>query len=638
MNNYVISNYFYGIFPSVYGGTLILNVISRIASSVLFQGAIIFLILFLSAYSMHSLVSVFTESRGARLYAGMLYMLNPYTYIRLLVGHWFILFAYALLPLALKAFLEYLEKGGRKSGIKLVLLTSLVAINSHTLVIALLIYGILLLFHLSHHRSADAIKRALYALPCFLILNTYWLLPALVSVNESLVRGISTQDLVVFSPVVESISSLFTIASMYGFWRPGYLYAKDFLPGWQLLFLALLFLSVYGLVLGLRDTSRRLYAGSFFAIWAAGLILASGAISPFPGLFELLFEKVPLAKGMRDTHKFVTMLALSYAYLGALGFEGVQKSLRSMRTKRLALLLLLLPPLYSFTFFNGFAGQVAPADFPADWYEVNEFLNTQPGEFRVLFLPWHQYMNFHWVPNRDKRIANPAPYFFDRQVISGKNIEAGPIYRQVYSPEQVYIDHLVERGEEIRNLGELLSVLNVRYILLTKEADYKNYFFLFNQSDLELVMETDNFYVFKNNAYVSKIFSVSSKVCVSNMSEFIELSRKIDIRRTLVVVGENCSGDIRQEGFKELNYTKASPVKYVINDEPLKYIVLAEEYHRSWKLSGKEPMKAYGVVNAWKAEKGDTVIRFERFYRVNLPAYIVSLLAFVILLAILVFL
>ena len=73
----------------------------------------------------------------------------------------------------------------------------------------------------------------------------------------------------------------------------------------------------------------------------------------------------------------------------------------------------------------------------------------------------------------------------------------------------------------------------------------------------------------------------------------------------------------------------------MVEDEPLRYIVLAEEYHRSWKLSGKEPMKAYGVVNAWEAEKGDgQVIRFERFYRVNLPAYAVSVITFLIIMPI----
>ena len=32
-----------------------------------------------------------------------------------------------------------------------------------------------------------------------------------------------------------------------------------------------------------------------------------------------------------------------------------------------------------------------------------------------------------------------------------------------------------------------MSILGVKYILLTKEVDYRKYFFLFKQKDLELV-------------------------------------------------------------------------------------------------------------------------------------------------------
>ena len=93
----------------------LINFISCKIPAEIFQKVFLFLILFISAFSMHSLASTITESKAARLYAGLLYMLNPYTYIRLLVGQWFILFAYAVLPLALKAFIELIDKRDKKS-------------------------------------------------------------------------------------------------------------------------------------------------------------------------------------------------------------------------------------------------------------------------------------------------------------------------------------------------------------------------------------------------------------------------------------------------------------------------------------------------------------------------------------------
>lgn len=87
-------------------------------------------------------------------------------------------------------------------------------------------------------------------------------------------------------------------------------------------------------------------------------------------------------------------------------------------------------------------------------------------------------------------------------------------------------------------------------------------------------------------------------------------------------------GNGRKEGnesYKKLEYEKASPVKYVIKDKPLKYIIFTEEYSNDWKLNGKQPMRAYNVVNAFKSNGKE--ITYERFY-VYLFSYTVSLVTF----------
>ena len=419
---------------------------------------------------------------------------------------------------------------------------------------------------------------------------------------------------------------------MHGFWRPGYIYAKDFLPFWWILFIIILFLAVHGFVSYYKHERLGIYVKAFALIWLVGLILAAGIKSPFAEFFRFLFDHIPLMKGMRDTHKFVTMLCLSYSFLGALGLAEIEKSLENKKPiikKAILLAILLIPLVYSFTFFNGFAGQIKPTDFPKDWYEVNEFLNKDKDDFRVLFFPWHLYMDFHWVPNRDKRIANPAPLFFDKEVITAKNIEVPGVYRQVYTPYQVYIDYLLSKKNKITNFGELVSIIGVKYILLTKEVDYKNYFFLFNQSDLELVKETENFYVFKNKAFKGLIFSVDGIAYVKDWNELINISKTEDITERLYLIGTG-----KEEGnetYKKLKYEKVSPVEYVIKDRPLKYIILTEEYSKDWKLDGKEPIKAYGVVNAYVVEESNLPIKivYERFYKICLPSYVISLITFI---------
>ncbi len=258
---------------------------------------------------------------------------------------------------------------------------------------------------------------------------------------------------------------------------------------------------------------------------------------------------------------------------------------------------LITPFIYSFPFFNGFVGQIKPTDYPSDWYETNNFLNEDKQDFKILFFPWHQYMDFGWVNGTNKRIANPAGNFFDKDVITGKNTEIGKIYREVNTPEQVYIDSLLDKRGNITDFGELISILNVKYIILTRESDYKNYFFLFNQTDLELVKETKTLYVFKNKNDILKIYQTN---------------------------------DIGKPGIEKtgLDYEKINPVRYKLeNNASKKYIVFTEPYSEDWRLDGKQPVKAYGVVNAF--ENSGNEIRFERFYRINIPAYIISILTFV---------
>jgi hypothetical protein len=632
VNNYGAVCLYYGRLIPVYGGNLPINLISILTPAEIFHKLLLFLILFLSGYSMYNLASKLTSSKTAQFYAGLLYMLNPYTYIRIVVGHWLILFAYAILPLALKYFIEMLDKRDLKSIIKAVLITTPVAFNAHTLFIAFLIFLIIFIFRFYKDKPISLIKPIALSFALFLALNTYWLIPLFTAQRETILTHISTEDLAVFAPRIESFSALFTLASMHGFWRPGYIYAKDFIPFWWLLFIFILFLAVHGFVSYYKHERLGIYVKSFALIWLVGLILAAGIRSPFADFFRFLFDHIPLMKGMRDTHKFVTMLCLSYSYLGALGLSEIEKSLENKKPiikKVVILAILLVPLIYSFTFFNGFAGQIKPTDFPKDWYEVNEFLNKDKDEFKVLFFPWHLYMDFHWVPNKDKRIANPAPLFFDKEVISAKNIEVPGIYRQVYTPYQVYIDYLLSKRHEITNFGELVSIIGVKYILLTKEVDYKNYFFLFNQSDLELIKETENFYVFKNKAFKGLVFSVDGVTYVKDWDELINISKTEDITKRLYLIGSG-KGE-GNETCKILKYEKVSPVEYVIKDKPLKYVILTEEYSKDWKLNGKEPLKAYGVVNAYVIEKSNPPIKivYERFYRVCLPSYIISLVAFV---------
>ncbi len=593
-------DFFYGKLIPLYGGSLPFNIISTMIPTTIFQNILFFIILSISGYSMHLLISSMTDNKISQFYGGFLYMFNPYTYSRLITGQW--LLSYTILPFLIKTFINLLDRKEKKEMVKFILLLSLVSSNIHILIIALIILTIILLIWFNKYRDIKVFKVIIFSAFFYFLLNSYWILP-LLSAQNTQIENIGEKDYEAFAPK----GGLLDIASMYGFWNEGYLSPKDILPGWQILFLIILSLAIIGFIYYSKDQEIGIYVKAFAVIGILGFILASGVNGPFGDIVRWLFDNT-LLKGFRDSHKFVAMMVLAYAVFGGLGIQKIKSEYDDMNMKTLKYLLLaiicisLITPLaYSFTFLNGFTGQIKPTDYPEDWYETNNYINEDKQDFKILFFPWHLYMDFGWVNNTNKRIANPARYFFDKEVISGTNAQIGDLYREVNTPEQVYIDSLLDKRDNITDFGELISILNVKYVILTGESDYKKYFFLFNQTDLELVKQTKNFFIFENKFDVKKIYQTD---------------------------------DIDNIGTEEigLDYEQSNPVRYDLEENrSKKYIVFTEPYSMEWKLDGKEPLKAYGVVNAF--ENSGNEIRFERFYRINLPAYFISILAFIGLMA-----
>ncbi len=411
-----------------------------------------------------------------------------------------------------------------------------------------------------------------------------------------------------FATTTSAFNAAFTIASMYGFWRWGYIYAKDFIPYWYLLFFFILFLAVHGFINNYKSKTFGLPVKALAVVAVIAVILGSGIHGPFSSLFDFLFNNIFFFRGLRDSHKFAALLALSYSYLGALGVAEFVKIARAEGTARssgakkigawiVVGLALATPFVYSFTMFNGFWGQLKPTDYPEDWYEVNDFLNNDAQDFNVLFLPWHQYMDFKWIPNAQKRIANPASNFFDKPVIQGENTEISTIYTQSTNPAQRYVESLLVKRNNLTNFGELMIPLNVKYVLLTKEVDYKEYFFLFNQTDLVLIKETENFYVFENKHAVSRFYHSPSLE-----PQFLSLL--------------------------PIPYTQSSPVEFSVKAEA-EYIVFVPPNLDSdcWELEGK-PSLAHGFYAIYPA--GEGTIYYRRF-DTYLLGYVISLLTLMVL-------
>jgi len=589
----------YGPGPPAWGGGVWLSSLIQLCSSVaptwVIQKLFLLLILFLSGVSAHSLVE--TKSRVPRYFAGILYAINPFVYARFLAGHWVILLAYAITPFAIKYFLKFLDDPSGRNVLKTLVPLVFVSVSSHVLILNLLAFSIIFCFKAAELRAQikKVIPGILVLALAFLAVNAYWLL------EDTLLHQITGRDFQVFAPYGGGWTVPLSLATMHGFWHPYYAYARDVFPPSHLFFYFILFLALWGLASNRRDGR----AQSFAAIGIIAFLLSMGTMGPF----KPLFESVWVLRGFRDSQKFVALLVLSYAYLGALGLDEVRKRLKARGVNRVSGVLiiglfLVAPLAYNFVQV-GFWGQVRPSHYPEDWYRANEFLNRDEGDFNVLFLPWHAYMEFRFVNNRLanppygdylKVIANPSDGFFDKPVIHGHNIDSRGIHTQSTNPGQLYLENLWAQ-ENVENLGERLRPLNVKYVILAKEADWEEYGFLREQGDLELVWDSENLLIFRNLREVSRAYQ---------------------------------SGDGTFGDAEPLPCEEVSPVRYRVAepDEPYVIFVAPNLDSRCWRMGGEasENLAPYAVFEAG----GGREIRWERFEVYEL-GYAVSVIAVALL-------
>jgi hypothetical protein len=445
------------------------------------------------------------------------------------------------------------------------------------------------------------------------------------------VRQITPEHLAVFtSRPAFDFNVLFNVAAMYGFWRGGFELPKWSIPAWYLLFFFILFLAVHGFRIEKGRNRRIAYPLGIAA--AVALVLATGVTNAYLSkLFLFLYENIPFFAGFREPQKFVTLLVFAYAYFGAIAVDDFrEKAKKNWKYLAIVVLALITPLIYTHSMFFSFNGQLKSTDYPRDWYRIDDYLNNDKGDFSVLFLPWHGYMDLKWLKNRDKRIANPASVFFTKPVIQGDTIEAGGIYSQSINPVSKYLEFLLANKDEVNNFGELIAPLNVKYVILAKEADYPLYGFLFKQSDLELVKETENLYLFKNKNTVAKVYATNGISYIKDWEELLQRSKKEDITARVYLLGEG--KEEGQSGKEVLGYERRNLARYELNGKPTRnYVIFAAPYSEKWRLGDEKPMKNLGITNAYEVKDGSMVIEYKG-YKKYLLGYIISLVFFVYLL------
>ncbi|KKS96089.1 MAG: hypothetical protein UV73_C0012G0117 [Candidatus Gottesmanbacteria bacterium GW2011_GWA2_43_14] len=485
-----------------------------------FPKIVLFLVFFLSGVSMATFVG--TGNILVNLFAGTIYTLNPFVYERVMAGHWYFLLGYALFPWLVKSVVDLFRRPALTSTLKLALLATLIFnLFLHFTVIFAVFFVIYAIFFLIVN-SRNIKSKLYYYLSLFLfvifIFNLNWLLPTLAgksTISDSL-SSFSRQDLYAFQTVADpQFGLIFNLLSGFGFWEEVYDYfisQKQIIPFWPLLSLPIIALSIMGLVylLTKKENWENLVLNiSLLVVFILALDFAGGiALKQFAPTVFALYDRIPILYGLREPQKLVMLMMFSYAYFGAYGLKWFKSLVKPLAAKLLVIGgFFLIPFVYTPLIFAGFWGQLKPVFYPESWYRVSAIINADNDNFRMLFLPWHQYLRFNF--NHNLVIANPVPEFFNKPVLASRNYETRPLYSHDQRPEALHMEGLFSIQEKKVNLfgqeveypvdwSRDLAIIDIKYIMLSKDSDWLKYKFLDDDPELYKQFEDDSLILYRN--------------------------------------------------------------------------------------------------------------------------------------------
>jgi hypothetical protein len=455
----------------------------------------------------------------ARAVASTVYLVNPFVFGRLHYGQLFLLAGYAALPWVAIRTNDLLRNPSARGGLTAGLSLGLVgALDTHLFLVALLLFGVALVVRAeSALTSGESMSRlavgVLVAGLTSIAVASYWLLPIVrgTGSDAAIISGTGTGELAAYAAVPDGqLGLLPNLLGLYGFWAEAtgrFTSMKAFVPIWPAVLAAILVVATVGAAAAIRkDRLLRGWAVALILAAVIGLILESGVSSSVTaGLTYWLDAHMTPYRGMRDAGKWAALLALVYSQFGAIGTATILGRLRERlrpadaaewATTIAGGLLVASALYYGNGLLFGMHGEIKASTYPSGWYAADDALATDRSPGRTLFLPWHEYMTYSFVHNQNSVVASPAPGFFTVPIVISLDPEV-PGIAPPATPDQVAVSGLVALGSEGK-WAQVLAAHDIKYVLVARELDWKDYDFLDAQENLVKVGDWGSIVLYRN--------------------------------------------------------------------------------------------------------------------------------------------
>ena len=408
--------------------------------------------------------------------SGMVYLLNPFVYDRLLAGQWIVLAGYALLPAALATVWQTLKHHGKRYAFRLALIIALYPLVSphYAYIFGWLaaavtaVYGYIEKPKWLWHKKTLVWSAAVIA--GFILVNLFWLL----SPAGDQFQSFNTIDFSVFQTLPDPSAGLWgNVLSLYGFWHgDAFIQPKVFLgPVWILIALLILILATIGAVRGFRNRQSLVIALALST--PVAIILAAGYASPLVRpLTVFLLHYLPGYRGLRDSAKLLAIPALAYCILAPYGIFWLAGFFKSRFSKALSATAVALLAVVNATGIGASAsGQIPLADYPSGWYRTAAALQSDQAAV-VAVLPWHNHMRVSFA--RNNYVGQPAPVFLASPTLSATEDDNILSARPATAADHLMLNLIIGTITPTHWAGQLRK-LGVSYIWLEKTDDWYSY-------------------------------------------------------------------------------------------------------------------------------------------------------------------